>query len=124
MIKKLNRFSFTFSPKALLSGRPDRRSFQTIRVLFSLGSFSSKSYCLCLPVVLSKKEKDYINLRVLLTKVKQFNCFLCKTTYSELLKELIMYYINILSLFKRNVFNYLRRVESDLSSLRSDKSYK
>jgi len=68
MIKNTKNLSFTFSPKALLFGRPDRSPFRDIRVLFSLGSLSNKTYCLCLPVVLSKKEKDYINFRVLLTK--------------------------------------------------------
>jgi len=87
MIKKLNKFSFTFSPRALLFRRPGGSLFRDIRVLFSLGSFSSKTNCHCLPVVLSKKEKDYINFRVLHTKVKLFNSFICKTMYSLLLKE-------------------------------------
>ena len=110
MIKNTRNLSFTFSSRALLFGRPDRRSLQTIRVLFSLGSFSSKSDCHCLPVVLSKKEKDYINFRVLLTEVKLFNSFICKTSYSELLKELTYYYTNMFSLFKRNTFNFFKRI--------------
>ncbi len=68
----------------------------------------SKTDCYCLPIILSIKEEIYINFRVLLTRVKQFNCFLCKTTYSELFKELIIkYYTNILSLVKRNTLNIL-----------------
>ncbi len=62
---------------------------------FSFFRFStSKTYCLCLPVVLSVKEENYINFRVLHTKVKLFNSFTCKTTYSLLLKELIELYYN------------------------------
>jgi len=67
----------------------------------------SKTYCYCLPVILSKKEEIYINLRVLLIKAKQFNCFLYKTTYSELLKELKYSILYILSLFKRNLLEQI-----------------
>ncbi len=89
MSKNIKQISLTFSPKALLSCRPGSSLFRDIRVLFSLGFFSSKTDCHCLPVVLSKKEKNYINFRVLHTKVKLFNSFTCKTTYSLLVKELL-----------------------------------
>ena len=110
MLSKLKNLSFTFSPKALPFGRPDRSLFRDIRVLFSLGSFSSKSDCLCLPVILSKKEKDYINFRVLLTKVKLFNSFLCKTIYSLLFKELKIFYSINFHFSREKPLNIWRRV--------------
>jgi len=122
MIKKIKNLSFTFSSKALLSVVPTVVLFRILEFRF-FSLFTSKTYCYCSPVILSKKEKRYINFRVLLTRVELFNSFLCKTTYSELLKELFNYYTNILSLFKRNplkilVFDYLLqpRVDSKFNS--------
>ena len=92
MLRKLKKFSLTFSPKALLFGRPNRSLLRDNRVLFSLGLSTSKAYCCCLPVILSTKEESYINFRVLLTKVKLFDSFTCKTSYSLLLKELLVLY--------------------------------
>ena len=104
MLSKLKKFSLTFSPKALLFGRPDR-SLNFIQILeFNFFSpFFSKTDCYCLPVILSKKEKEYINFRVLHTKVKLFNSFTCKTTYSLLVKELNNSIFNIFSLLKKNL---------------------
>ena len=110
MSKKLNKFSFTFSPKAFLSVVPTVVPFGIVEFLVFRIS-PSKTDCYCLPVVLSTKEEIYINFRVLLTRVKQFNCFLCKTTYSELFKELILkHYSELLSLVKRNIKNNLRKI--------------
>ena len=93
---------------------------ENIRVLFSLG-FSDIIVWLSPFRLLSKKQKNYINFRVLHTKVKLFNSFTCKTLYSLLLKELFTYYTNILSLIKRKplkilVFNYMRQPKADLMS--------
>jgi len=117
MIKNTKQFSFIFSPKALLSVVPTVVPFRIQKFLVSLGS-------LVVTLVFGiyttfEKQENYINFRVLLTRVKQFDCFLCKTTYSELLKELITYYINILSLFKLKllkilVFDYIRQPPADL----------
>jgi len=54
--------------------------------------------------------RTILTLEFYLQKVKLFNSFLCKTTYSELLKELIYYYSNLLSFFKLKTFNYFKRV--------------
>ena len=108
MIKNLNKFRFTFSPKALLFGCPNRSLLRDIRVLFSLGFFSSKSYCLCLPVILSKKEKNYINFKNFTnTKLNCLTVLECKTTktYYLIIKEPICSIFNILSLLKRNPLN-------------------
>ena len=107
MLRKLKKFSLIFSPKALLFLRSvgSLVKNQILEFLFFRTSLG-ETYCYCLPVVLSKKEEVYINFRVLHTKVKLFNSFTCKTTYSELLKELI----NILSIDKRKTFNYFRRI--------------
>jgi len=106
MIKNIKNLSFTFSPKALLSVVPTVVLFRIQEFLFSLGSLADFGFRSCVTIL--EKQENYINFRVLLTRVKQFNCFLCKTTYSELLKELFNYYTNILSLFKRKPLIILR----------------
>ena len=104
MSKETKQIRFTFSPKALISAVP-AVSFRDLsrkiqEFLFSLGSlvylhlvFVTGSYQSKKFTTLEKQE-NYINFRVLLTRVKQFNCFLCKTTYSELLKELLKELLN------------------------------
>ena len=88
MIKNTKNLSFTFSPRALLSVVPTVVNLTKVRkiqeFLFSLGSpddFGSRS------ITTLEKQENYINFRVLLTIVKLFNSFLCKTSYSELLKD-------------------------------------
>jgi len=102
MSKKINKFSFTFSPKALLSVVPTVVSNEIQEFLFSLGSLVSLHLVLGTGIYYSLKQENYINFRVLLTRVKLFNSLTCKTIYSELLKELIKYYSSILSLYKLN----------------------
>jgi len=109
MIKNTKNLSFTFSPKAFLSVVPTVVPYGIVEFLIFRIS-PSKTDCYCSPVVLSTKEEIYINFRVLLTKVKQFDCFLCKTTYSELLKELIPKYTKIIITLQEKTFNYFRRV--------------
>ena len=124
MLRKLKKFSLTFSPKALLFGRPDRSLLRDNRVLFSLGLSTSKTDCCCLPVVLSTKEESYINFRVLHTKVKLFNSFLCKTTYSLLFKEqitIILKYFRFSS--KKPLIKFKNRRMSDSSSPKSGRGF-
>ena len=106
MIKNTKNLSFTFSPKALLPVVPTVVSFEIQKFLFSLGSLVTLVFGI---FTTFEKQENYINFRVLLTKVKQFDCFLCKTTYSGLLKELT-YYTNIFSLFKRKPLKIWRNV--------------
>ena len=72
--------------------------------------FTSKTYCLCLPVVLSVKEKNYINFKSF--TYKKLNCltvFPCKTTYSiQLLKNCVLLYYIIIHFFCKT-FNYFRK---------------
>lgn len=117
MIKKLNKLVLHSLHELYFSVVPTVVPFGILEFCFFRIS-TSKSYCCCLPVVLSKKEEIYFNFRVLHTEVKLFNSFLCKTSYSELLKELFNYYINILSLFKRNTFNYFGRTPNVFTSFR------
>ena len=109
MIKNTKNLSFTFSPKALLSVVPTVVSYEIQEFLFSLGPFVYLNLVFVLSFYYSLKQKNYINFRVLLTKVKLFNSFTCKTTYSELFKELT-YYTNIFSLFKRKPLKIWRNV--------------
>jgi hypothetical protein len=105
MIKKLNNLSFTFSPRAFLSVVPTVVPFGIVEFLIFRIS-PSKTDCLCLPVVLSTKEEIYINFRVLLTKVKLFNSFLCKTTYSLLLKEQTTIILKYFHFSSEKTFNF------------------
>ena len=93
MNNRITQNSLTFSPKELLSHRPGG-SLNIIQILEFLvfRFFSGKTYCFCLPVVLSSKEKNYINFKSFTNK--KLNCltvFSCKITYSLIIKELILY---------------------------------
>ena len=92
MIKNTKNLSFTFSSKALLFGRPDRSLLRDTRVLLSLGFFTSKTDCYCLPVILSSKEKNYINFKnFTYTKLNSLTVLEYRTpkTYYLFFKELI-----------------------------------
>ena len=115
MIKNIKNLSFTFSPKAFLSVVPTVVPFRIQEFTFfrSLTTF----------LTTLENRVTILTLEFYLQKFKLFDSFLCKTTYSELLKELFNYYTNILSLFKRNplkilVFDYLLqpRVDSKFNS--------
>jgi len=109
MIKNTKNLSFTFSPKALLLAVPAIVPFGIQKFLFSLGSLVDFGFRSC--VATFEKQENYINFRVLRTRVKQFDCFLCKTIYSEFLKELLFkHYSEILSLYKKKIKNNLRRI--------------
>jgi len=111
MNNKITQISLTFSPKALLSRRPGG-SLNNIQILEFLvfRFFPGKTYCLCLPVVLSVKEKNYINFKSF--TYKKLNCltvFPCKTTYSiQLLKNCVLLYYIIIHFFCKT-FNYFRK---------------
>ena len=87
MIKKLNKFSFTFSPRALLSVVPTVVLRNTRIFVFFRFSRINLGYRYLITIL--EKQENYINFRVLHTKVKLFNSFICKTIYSLLIKELI-----------------------------------
>jgi len=113
MIKNIKNLSFTFSSRAFLSVVPTVVPFgiQEFTFFRSLTTF----------LTTLENRVTILTLEFYLQKVKLFNSFLCKTTYSELLKELIYYYTNILSLFKLKplkllVFDYIRQPKADLMS--------
>ena len=84
--------------------------------------FSSKTYCYCSPVVLSNKEKNYINFEdFTYTKLNCFTVLECKTTkiHYLIVKEL-QYYIQCIFTFQGKIFNYLENCT--ISSLCSDMS--
>jgi len=101
MLSELKKFSFTFSPKAFLSVVP------TV-VPFGIQEFNFFRFFITFLTTLENR-RTILTLEFYLQKVKLFNSFLCKTTYSELLKELTYYYTNMFSLFKRNTFNYFKK---------------
>jgi len=102
MISKLKQFSFTFSPKALLSVVPTVVPFRIQKFLVSLGS-------LVVTLVFGiyttfEKQENYINFKNFThTKLNCFTVLECETpkTYYLFFKELITYYTNILSLLKK-----------------------
>jgi len=102
MFKNTKNLNFTFSPKAFLSVVPTVVSFEIQEFAFfrSLTTF----------LTTLGNRVTILTLEFYLQKFKLFNSFLYKTTYSKFLKELINYYTNILSLFKRNTFKNVRRV--------------
>jgi len=114
MIKKLNKLVLHSLQELYFSVVPAVVSFEILEFYF-FRTFFSKTYCRCLPVVLSKKEKDYINFRVLHTRVKLFNSFICKTIYSLLLKEL-KYYILYIITFKEKTLIIWRNTNILISS--------
>ena len=92
MIKNTKNLSFTFSPKAFLSVVPTVVSYEIQEFTFfrSLTTF----------LTTLENRVTILTLEFYLQKFKLFNSFLCKTIYSELLKELIKYYTNILFTFQ------------------------
>lgn len=125
MIKNTKNLSFTFSPKALLSVVPTVVVLNIIEkiqeFLFSLGSlaylhlvFDTGSY-LSKKFTTLEKQENYINFEdFTCTKLNSLTVLECRTNklHYLFLKELLLinYYTNVLSLFKLNSFNYLRRV--------------
>ena len=111
MIKNTKNLSFTFSPKALLSAVPAVFPFRIQEFLFSLGSLVDFGFRSCITIL--EKQENYINFKNFThTKLNCLTVLECETpkTYYLVIKEqLINYYTNILSLFKRNTFNYIRR---------------
>jgi len=84
MLRKLKKFSLTFSPKAFLSVVPTVVPFgiQEFTFFRSLTTF----------LTTLENRVTILTLEFYLQKFKLFNSFLCKTTYSELLKEPIIYF--------------------------------
>jgi len=78
-------------------------------------SFISKTYCLCLLVVLSVKEKNYINFKSF--TYKKLNCltvFPCKTTYSiQFLKNCLRCTILFIT-FQLKTFKNLPTISTSL----------
>ncbi|KKL17035.1 hypothetical protein LCGC14_2489590 [marine sediment metagenome] len=73
MIKNTKNLSLTFSPKALLSVVPTVVPFGIQKFLFSLGSLVET---LVFGIFTTfEKQENYINFRVLFTKVKLFDSF-------------------------------------------------
>jgi len=107
MIKKLNKFSFTFSPKALISVVPTVVPYGIQEFLFSLGSLVDFGFRSCFTTL--EKQENYINFKNF--NHTKLNCltvleYETPKTYYLVIKELL----NILSYYKRNIFNNFRRV--------------
>ncbi len=111
MIKNTKNLSFTFSPKALLLAVPAIVLFRIQEFLLSLGSSVTLVFGIYTTL---EKQKNYTNFKNFThTKLNCLTVLECETpkTYYLFFKEqLITYYTNILSLYKRNTFNYFRRV--------------
>ena len=95
MLSELKKFSFTFSPKAFLSVVP------TV-VPFGIQEFNFFRFFITFLTTLENR-RTILTLEFYLQKVKLFNSFLCKTTYSELLKELLYTIILICFHFSREI---------------------
>jgi hypothetical protein len=116
MLKKLKslrifkKFSLTFSPKALLFLRSVGSLFYEQILEFLVFRFSlSKTYCYCLPVLLSRKEENYFNFEDF--TCKKFNCltvlvYRTNKIHYSVLKELIVLILYIRQKLKEN-FNLL-----------------
>jgi hypothetical protein len=109
-LKVFKKFSLTFSPKALLFLRSVGSLITQILEFCIFRFFPSKSYVIfCLPVVLSKKEKNCINFEnFTYTKCNCLTVLECKTTktHYSVLKELVVLILYIRQKLKEN-FNLL-----------------
>ena len=98
MIKKLNKISFTFSPKALLSGRPDRSLLRDNRVLFSLGSPPVRLIVFAHLLYSLLKRRTILTLEFYLQKLNCFTVFFVKPNTLYLLKNKTNYILNTFTL--------------------------
>ena len=78
MLKKLNKISLTFSPKALLFGRPDRSLLRDTRVLFSLGSSPVRLIVIAYLLYSLVKRRTILTLEFYIQKLNCLTVLLVK----------------------------------------------